>query len=215
MNTKFISIDFQKDFCDPNGLEYIDGDCIAFVHDVLIPFFRGNKIIVNEIISDYRDPRPHNDDSYKNNGKFCIPGTIGYESVIPADIVNPERWIKCMHGPLWTRENIGNANLPAGRPYQDPLAFGKWLEKSIGPIEENFQTNIVLFGLAMDDCLRCLAQELHDRGYKNIKALYEATDIGVAPRDQDLKRATVLTMRQFCEPIRFTTLQKDLEKEIY
>ena len=167
MNVKFICVDFQKEFSDEKGQWVNHGASVQFIKNILIKDFRDRKIKVNEIISDYRQPRPG------DSGNGCIPGTSGYESDIPNDIKNPNQWIKCMNSPIWIRDNIGNPNLNPGIPYQDSIKFGEWLEKYIGKYYE--VDLVILFGLTMDCCVMCTAQELTWRGY-NVKILFEATD---------------------------------------
>lgn len=169
MNVKFISVDFQKDFSNPIGKNFNKGKSVDFIKNVFIPYCRENHLIINEIISDYRHPRP----SKKGDGCSCIPGTEGYKSEIPVDIKNKNQWIKCMNNPIWTRKNAGIANKQAGIPYQDPEGFNKWLEETIGtPSETDL---VVLIGLTMECCVFCTGQELFFRGY-NVKILYEGTD---------------------------------------
>ena len=167
MNIKIICVDFQKEFSDSRGKWFNKGSSIKFIKEVLIPFLKDKKIIINEIVSDYRQPR------LGDTGVGCIPGTLGYESDIPKDIKNNDIWIKCMNSPIWVRDNIGNKDKNAGLPYQDPEKFNNWLINNIGSPDE--VDLIILFGLTMDCCLLCTAQELNLRGYK-VKMLYEAVD---------------------------------------
>ena len=167
MKIKFICVDFQKEFSDKEGKWFNHGTSVDFVKSDLIPFFIKNNIKVNEIISDYRQPRPG------DRGIGCIPGTLGYQSDIPNSIKNEDIWVKCMNSPIWVRENIGNKDKEPGFPYQDPKSFDEWLNRNIGTPED--VDLIVLFGLTMDQCVFCTAQELSFRGY-NVTMLYEAVD---------------------------------------
>lgn len=108
---KIISIDLQKDFSDPSGKHYKFRPSVNFIKEVIIPYSRKKKIKVAEIISDYRLPRPGDEDD------SCNPGKTGYESEIPNDIKNKPSWIKCMNSPIWTRDNIGYPNKNPGLPY--------------------------------------------------------------------------------------------------
>jgi nicotinamidase-related amidase len=165
-NLKLISVDFQKDFSSPGGRHYKDRPCVNFIKNTVIPFLRENGIKVGEIVSDYRQPRPgDNDDS-------CRPGTEGYLSEMPEDVKLKPVWIKCMNSPLWTRENIGVADKEPGLPVQDPKAFTEWLYSIIGRPGE---VDIALIGLTLDCCVFCTAQELRFRGY-NVKIIEEAVD---------------------------------------
>ena len=141
-------------------------ESVGFVKETLLPTFREKGIDIVEIISDYRQPRPG------DRGDCCHPGEWGYNSQIPSDVKNSNIWIKSMNSPLWFRENIGKAKLQPGLPYQDTKNFNEWLKKVIGKAIEK---EVVLFGLTVDCCVLCLAQELSFRGYK-VKILNEATD---------------------------------------
>src|SRR3989338_11253285 len=163
-NLKFISVDLQKEFSSKEGKHYNPHENVDFIKKTLIPFLRENNIKIAEIISDYRQPRPGDlDDSTR-------PGEEGYISEIPKDVKLKNIWIKCMNSPIWTRKNIGNPNKKPGLPYQDPKAFTKWLDKTIG--KPDSLDAVVLIGLTFDCCVFCTAQELSWRGY-NVKVLAE------------------------------------------
>jgi nicotinamidase-related amidase len=165
---KIISIDFQKEFVSPEGRWANPGRSIPFIKRTLIPFCREYQQRVYEIISDYRQPRPG------DSGDGCYPGTPGYESEIPQDIKSEDIWVKCMNSPIWTRENIGEANAEPGLPYQDPDQFTGWITRTVGqPDDVDFVT---LIGLTADWCVLCTAQELSWRGY-TVKILDEGTDV--------------------------------------
>ena len=166
-NIKFISIDFQNDFTSKGGIYFKPRKSVKFVKQTLIPFLRKKDIKVAEIISDYRQPKP------RSKRNTCCPGEWGYESGIPKDIKIKDVWIKCMNSPIWVRKNIGIADKKPGMPYQDTKAFNKWLEKNIGKPEDGDE--IILFGLTVDCCVLCTAQELSWRGY-NVKIIDEAVD---------------------------------------
>lgn len=167
MNIKFICVDFQKDFSDEKGKWFNHGTSVNFIKNDFIKFLNDKNIKINEIISDYRAPRPG------KRGIGCVPGTFGYESDIPDFIKNKDVWIKCMNSPIWVRNNIGDEHKQPGIPYQDPNGFNDWLNRNIGLPED--VDLIILFGLTMDCCVLCTAQELNFRGYK-VKMLYEAVD---------------------------------------
>ena len=133
--------------------------------EVLFPYFREKGIKINEIISDYRQPRPG------DRGDGCHPGEWGYESLVPDDI-RKSQWIKCMNSPIWTRDNIGDASGEPGLPHPDPNEFGKWLEQNVGSPEE---TTPVLIGLTADCCVLSTGRELNWRGYYPL-ILREAVD---------------------------------------
>lgn len=198
MKVKLISVDLQKDFALKGGKHYKIRPSVEFVQNTLTPFLTANNIKVAEIISDYRQPRPGDRD------ESCIPGTWGYESIVPKDIVSAQ-WIKCMNSPLWTRENIGNPEKTPGLPYQDTKAFGKWLEESIGNPNE---ITPVLFGLTIDCCVLSTLQELNWRGYYPL-----VLEEGVDPYsgDQSEKKALFKSpISNWAEVVSWKELQKTL-----
>ncbi len=165
MKYEFLAVDIQNDFAAEGGRHYKNRPSIHFDKEILFPFLKEKEVKINEIISDYRQPRPGDRD------ESCVPGTWGYESIIPKEQVKTQ-WIKCMNSPVWVRENIGNPDKKAGLPYQDTKAFGEWLGKNIGKPEE---VTPVVFGLTLDCCVLSTLQELSWRGYYPL-VLKEATD---------------------------------------
>ena len=155
MKYSFLAIDLQNDFTTEGGKHYVYRPCTDFLKGNVFPFLKEKNIKVNEIISDYRQPRPGDRD------ESCVPGTWGYGSIVPKEIVKAE-WIKCMNSPIWVRENIGNPEKTAGLPYQDTEKFGKWIEENMGKPDE---VTPVLFGLTIDCCVLSTLQELNWRGY--------------------------------------------------
>lgn len=175
---KIISVDFQKEFSAKGGKHYRPRPNVDFIKKILVPFLRKNSIKIAEIISDYRQPRPGDlDDSTR-------PGEEGYISEIPENVKLENLWIKCMNSPIWTRKNIGNPNKKPELPYQNPKAFTKWLNSTIG--KPNEACEVVLIGLTIDCCVFCTAQELKFRGY-NVKILKEAVDTYSGnPQEKDI-----------------------------
>lgn len=163
MKFDYICIDFQSDFVDIDGKNYIKGASVDFIKNTLFPLFTQNDIKVSEILSDYRLPRG------KSKNQSCVPGTKGYESLLPNNLRKGNPWIKCMHNPLWVRDNIGVANAPVGNLYQNPQAFNEWVEQNI------FHQDVILFGETAECCLLQTASELYFRGF-NVYYIYEATD---------------------------------------
>jgi len=155
MKIALLAVDLQNDFTTQGGSHYVKRSCVNFLKEKAFPFLKEKGIKVGEIISDYRQPRPGDRDG------SCVPGTWGYESIVPRDLVKAQ-WIKCMNSPIWVRENIGNPDKKAGLPYQDTKAFGEWLEINIGKPDE---VTPVLFGLTIDCCVLSTLQELNWRGY--------------------------------------------------
>lgn len=122
----FLSVDYQKEFSSPIGRWDKDRPCQSFIEKISISFFyQYPQIKIAEIISDYCLPYPNETMGY------CIPGTKGYPSVIPAEIKLDDAWIKAMNSPDWVRKN-GGTLLETAEPYQDPKTFKHWLSKTIG-----------------------------------------------------------------------------------
>jgi len=168
MKYKFISIDIQNEFASEGGKFYSLKPSISFLGEVFFPFLRENSLKVNEIISDYRQPRPG------DGGDGCHPGTWGYESLIPDDL-RKSVWVKSMNSPIWIRENIGEKDKKPGVPYPDSEKFGKWLEENIGHPNEVIP---VIFGLTIDCCVLSAVQEFRWRGYEPVvikEAVYHAS----------------------------------------
>ncbi|MBI4116359.1 isochorismatase family protein [Candidatus Pacearchaeota archaeon] len=164
---KIISVDFQKDFTEKEGICYEQRESVDFIKSTLAPYLRKHSIKIAEIISDYRQPR------FGDRGDLCHPGERGYDSEVPQDVKLNNTWIKCMNSPIWLRENIGVANKKPGLPYQNPELFNKWLEQAVGKPKD--AEEIILIGLTLDCCVLSLAQELNWHGYK-VRILEEAVD---------------------------------------
>ena len=81
MKYQFLAVDLQNDFTTEGGKHYIKRPCVNFLKENIFPFFKEKSIKINEIISDYRQPRPGDRD------ESCVPGTWGYESIVPKEIV--------------------------------------------------------------------------------------------------------------------------------
>lgn len=156
----FLAVDYQNDFAGPQGRWYKPRPCHTFIEEIFCPALCDYGKQLSEIISDYRLPRP------SETIEYCVPGTVGYESRLPDDIKTQNRWIKSMNSPVWVRNNDD-------KPYSDPSAFSSWLEKEIG--NPTSAGEVVIFGLTLDCCVLCLAQELYFRGYK-ARYLVEAVD---------------------------------------
>jgi len=171
---KFISVDMQYDFTREGGVCFAPRPSVSFIQDELIPFFLKNNIRVHEIISDYRQERPG------DPRDCCRPGEWGYTSEIPKDLLKSQPWIKSQNSPAWIRDNIGYAEKEPGLPFQDGDAFSNWLIENIGAPEE---TDVCLFGLALDRCVLSTAMELRFRGYQ-VYVLEEATDTSSGSHDE-------------------------------
>lgn len=165
MKYEFIAIDIQNEFATEGGKFYSHKPSIKFLNEVLFPCCRQNNIRVNEIVSDYRQPRPG------DSGDGCYPGEWGYESLIPDDL-KKSLWVKCTNSPIWVRENIGVKDKKPGLPYLDSGAFGAWVQENIGTPEE---TRPVIFGLTIDCCVLSAIQEFKWRGFSPI-VIKEAVD---------------------------------------
>ncbi|MFA5023005.1 MAG: hypothetical protein WC385_01655 [Candidatus Paceibacterota bacterium] len=165
MKYEFIAVDIQNEFATEGGKFYTPKPSIRFLKETLFPYLMQNNIKVNEIVSDYRQPRPG------DGGDGCYPGTWGYESLAPRDLIKSE-WVKCMNSPIWIRENGGEKDKKPGLPYPDPAKFGGWIEKNIGKPED---TTPVIFGLTIDCCVMSTVQEFRWRGFEPI-VIREAVD---------------------------------------
>jgi hypothetical protein len=165
MKYEFIAVDIQNDFATEGGKFYTHKPSIIFLNEKIFPYLKEKNIKINEIISDYRQPR------LGDSGDGCIPGEWGYKSVMPDDL-RKSLWIKCMNSPIWTRKNIGKVDKKPGLPYPDSEAFGKWIKKNIGKPEEVIP---VIFGLTIDCCVLSTVQEFRWRGFSPI-VIREAVD---------------------------------------
>ena len=94
-----------------------------------------------------------------------------------------------MNSPVWTRENIGDADGEPGPPYPDPGRLTAWLRTALG---EPADVVPVVFGLTADCCVLCVAQELSWRGYQTL-VLREGVDCPSGkPDDRDTVLATTV-----------------------
>jgi hypothetical protein len=175
MKYEFVCVDLQNEFASTGGRFYSAKPSLSFLQNILFPFFRAENVKVNEIMSDYRQPRPG------DGGDGCFPGDWGYESLLPGDL-RKSVWVKCMNSPIWIRENIGTNRAP-GLPYPDSQRFGEWIETFIG---EPSAVRPVIFGLTIDCCVLSAVQEFRWRGFSPI-VIREAVDHASGDeRDRDL-----------------------------
>jgi len=158
MKFEFIAVDIQNEFATKGGKFYSHKPSISFLRETLFPYLKENKLKINEIISDYRQPRPG------DGGDGCHPGEWGYESLVP-DELRKSLWIKSMNSPIWIRDNIGNKDAVPGLPYPEPNAFGEWIKTNIGSPSETIP---VIFGLTIDCCVLSTIQEFRWRGYEPV-----------------------------------------------
>ena len=174
MRIHFLSVDLQYDFTQPGGKHYNPKrSCLKFIRGTLIPYFEKHvpaeqptEQSLNEIISDYRLPRPG--DEYHS----CDPGEPGYTSEFASHLLE-HQWVKCMNSPIFTREGIGRPHAKPGLPYPDGAGFAKWI-KQIEP-DPACPHMFVIFGLTLECCVLCTAQMLRMLGY-NPRILLQATD---------------------------------------
>jgi nicotinamidase-related amidase len=162
---EFICVDLQNEFATEGGKFYTYKPSVDFLKQVMFPCFSSHNIKVNEIVSDYRQPRPG------DGGDGCHPGEWGYESVLPSEL-RKSLWVKSMNSPIWIRENGGDENNPPGLPYPDSEKFGDWIDENIGKPEN---VSVVIFGLTIDCCVLSTVQEFRWRGYEPI-IIKEAVD---------------------------------------
>lgn len=155
MKHSFVAVDIQNDFASEGGKYYTPKPSVEFLKMTLFPFLKEKDIKINEIISDYRQPRQG------DQGDCCHPGEWGYKSLIPDELRN-SLWIKAMNSPVWIRDGIGDAKSKPGLPYPDPQKFGQWLEENVGKPADVIP---VLIGLTADCCVLSTSQELSWRDY--------------------------------------------------
>ncbi len=165
MKYEFVAVDIQNEFASEGGKFYTPKPSITFLKKILFPYLEKNNIKINEIVSDYRQPRPG------DGGDGCHPGSWGYESLVPKEL-KKSSWVKSMNSPIWIREGRGDENSTPGKPFPDLNAFAKWIEKNIGEPEE---VRPVIFGLTIDCCVLSTIQEFRWRGFKPI-VIREAVD---------------------------------------
>jgi hypothetical protein len=200
--TRFISVDLQYDFTRAKGLHYNPKrTSVHFVRNILIPFFREKEVKIGEIISDYRQPRPGDEDD------SCRPGEWGYTSEIPSELVTTQ-WVKCLNSPLFTRKNIGIAKRKPGLPKPDAEAFYRWMTPQGGT--HLGKRTIVVFGLTLDCCVLCTVQALRFDGY-NVKILMEATD--TYQGGQKSKKEAMRFVSNWADPVTFNEVQKFVESD--
>jgi len=197
MKYEFIAVDIQNEFATKGGKFYTYKPSITFLQKTLFPFLKEKKIKINEIISDYRQPRPG------DLGEGCIPSEWGYQSVMSDDL-RKSLWVKCMNSPIWIRKNIGEKNKKPGLPYPDSKAFGKWISKNIGKPEKVIP---VIFGLTIDCCVLSTVQEFKWRGFYPI-VIREAVDTSngkIKERDLVLEKTA---LRWWCKAMNWKDFKK-------
>jgi hypothetical protein len=185
------------------GLCYVNGKSVEFIKGTLLKYLKKKNLKAHEILSDYRVPRINRKIS------TCNPNDDGFKSDLPDEIKANDPWIKCMHNPLWIRDNIGDPRGIIGEPYQSPEKFNTWLKNHIGlPTEKKL---IVLFGLTMEVCVLSVAQELYFRGY-NVAVLYEATD----PMNERMEYKNYIayhsTLSVYAKLIKFSDLKELVDR---
>lgn len=155
---RFLSVDMQNDFCSVGGFCYNKRASVKFVINEILPELDSHGIKVSEIISDYRQPRCLDD------FELCVPGTWGYASVIDDHYKYGSSWVKAHNSPVWIREQ--------NRIVQRCNKFDEWLiQQKISPVNSVF-----IFGLTLDCCILCVAQELYFRGIQPY-IIIEGTDV--------------------------------------
>jgi nicotinamidase-related amidase len=203
MNKKYslICVDLQNDLASEGGKLYSSKPSLTFLKNILLPYLESANVKVSEIVSDYRLPRP----GYTKG--CCQPGEWGYESIIPEKI-KKSQWLKSMNSPVWIRDNIGEAHKKPGLPRSDPEKFTPWLEDSVGMPGEVIP---VVFGLTVDCCVLCVAQELFWRGYETL-ILKEGVD---CPSGKAEDRDTVLqtTVSNWAKAVDWQQLKSVLEMD--
>jgi nicotinamidase-related amidase len=167
MTPQFLSVDLQNEFATPGGALYRPRSCVPFLQDTFFPFVRARGCTIAEIISDYRVAEPGSGTS------SCVPGTWGYQSLVPADLRHGSVWVKAEPSPAWTRAGAGHVEHLPGEPYPAPEALGAWLCATVGP--PTVHQEIIVVGLMFEICVLSTLQELKYRGYR-AKVLVEGVD---------------------------------------
>lgn len=198
-NYSIIAVDIQNEFATDGGKFYSPKPSIKFLKEKLFPFLKEKNIKVNEIISDYRQPR------LGDRGDGCYPGTWGYESIIPRELIKSV-WVKCMNSPIWVRDGIGDENKLPGLPYQDSKAFENWIKENIG---EPSETIPVFIGLTIDCCVLSAAQEFNWHGYYPLM-LREGVD-HASGKIEDRDRILKDPVSNWAEVIDWDKLKSSLE----
>ena len=199
MRHEFIAVDIQNEFASKGGKFYSYKPSVEFLQKSLFPFFNKYKIKLNEVVSDYRQPRRG------DSGDGCYPGDWGYESLIPKELVKAT-WVKSMNSPIWIREGGGDSGKVPGEPYPDSKKFGEWLNTNLGGPDDVIP---VVFGLTIDCCVLSMIQELKWRGYKPL-VLKEAVDHAsgkIEDRDIVLEKTAI---SWWAEVVEWEDLKNDL-----
>ena len=202
MPVKLISIDLQNDFASDGGSFYSHRPCVDFIKKTMVDFLMEHDIRVAEIKSDYRQPRRG------DPRDMCRPGEWGFESVLPGEVIDGDRWIKSMNSPIWVRKGGGDPEADPGEPYQDAEGFGEWLKRNVGTPKE---TIVVLFGLTLNSCVLCSAQELTWRGF-DVRILFEGTDTRSGIKKEKEKTITSPPISYWSSPVVWQDLKNLLLK---
>lgn len=192
MKNVLISVDTQYDFTREGGKHYNRERCSPyFIRNEIVPFLVDKKIKIGEIVSDYRQPRSGDSD------ESCIPGTWGYTSEIPPEIIS-FRLVKSMNSPLYARSYGGNRDHEAGPPYIDHSRFYDWMISTAGSGVGRVD-KIILIGLTLDCCVLCTAQILRMHGH-NVLIVLEGTDT-YNPHLQPKDAVMQMVVSNWAEPI--------------
>lgn len=198
MRFELILVDLQNDFASEGGRYYTEYPAVQFLTTRLFPYLEENELRINEVISDYRQPRPG------DRGDCCHPGAWGYQSLLP-DQLRKSQWVKCMNSPLWVRESIGDSTQAPGLPYQDVAGFQKWLKVNLG--DPSGVTPVVM-GLTLDCCVLSMVQELSWHGYAPL-ILSEGVDHASGdPADKEQVLRTPIV--NWAKPIKWGELKGEL-----
>lgn len=197
----FICVDLQNDFASEGGKHYRPRPCVPFILTTLIPFLYEHKRKVAEICSDYRKPRPGDED------ESCVPGTWGFEFVLPREVVSCRPWFKSMNDPTWIRYGGGEASARVAAPFPGATQFSDWLRVFFAP--PSTCGPVVLFGLTLDCCVLCTAQQLTFRGY-DVRILEEATDTYSGDQYEKYRLLRSVPLTNWASVITWDQLQHEL-----
>ena len=197
MKYEFVAVDIQNEFASEGGKFYSLKPSITFLQETIFPFLKEKGLKINEIISDYRQPRPG------DGGDGCSPGTWGYESLVP-DELRKSLWVKSMNSPIWIRDGVGDKNKTPGKPYPDPAKFAAWVEENVGKPGE---VRPVIFGLTIDCCVLSTIQEFRWRGFEPI-VIREAVDHSSGKEEDKEAVLTKTAIRWWAEVLNWEDFKK-------
>jgi nicotinamidase-related amidase len=208
MGAIIVSVDVQDEIIEPWGKMYNPNRTSwMFLQKVLFPYCRAHGILIRDLVSDYREPRP------ADPFHACDPTGQGFRSSIPQDILHPRKWVKSQNLCVFTRVDAGRVEEIDTDPYEphiDTQGFERWARRVMGVPRGNV---IVLIGYTLECCVLATALWLNHIGY-SVRILEEGTDTntGTAESKAAIFRY-VLGENGWAEPISWGELQLLLEEQ--